>query len=311
MSLLSVLISVSFLFSIIRVTTPILFGSMSSMMSEQCGISNIAIEGMMLFSALIGVIASAYTGANVVVGVLAAVAVGILLALLLAFLIIKMKADAMITGVAFNLTASGATVFFLFLACGEKGISSSMISGAVPNINIPLINKIPYLGQVLSGHNLLTYLAFICVPVLSILLFKTTLGMHIRSAGENPDALSSVGVNSIKVQYIAMILSGLFAGLGGAYMSMAYVNYFVKDMVAGRGFIAIAAAALGKNKPVPTMFACILFGIADAFANNPSTQSLGIPTELVSGIPYVITVIALVIYSYRVVVQKRKALSNV
>lgn len=306
MSLFTALLSVSFLFSIIRVSTPILFGAMSSMMSEHCGVSNIAIEGMMLTSALTGVLASAFTGTNVLLGVLAAVGTGILLSLLLAFLIIKMKADALITGVAFNLTASGATVFFLYLACGDKGFSTSMVSGGTPNVVIPFIEKIPYIGTVISGHNLLTYLAFICVPLLSVLLYKTAFGMHVRSAGENPEALESVGVNPVRVRYIAMILSGGVAGLGGAYMSMAYVNYFVKDMVAGRGFIAIAAAALGKNRPVPTMFACILFGVSYAFANNPLTQNMGVPTELVSAIPYVITIIALIIYSYRLKIKKKK-----
>lgn len=310
MSLLKALLSVSFLFSIIRVSTPILFGSMSSMMSEHCGVSNIAIEGMMLISALTGVLASAFAGTNVFLGVVVAMATGVLLSLLLAFLIIKMKADALITGVAFNLTASGATVFFLYLACGDKGISTSMISGGTPNVDIPLIEKIPYVGTVLSGHNLLTYVAFLCVPVLALLLYKTAFGMHVRSAGENPEALESVGVNPVKVRYGAMVLSGIFAGLGGAYMSMAYVNYFVRDMVAGRGFIAIAAAALGKNKPLPTMFACLLFGVSYAFANNPMTQNIGVPTELISAIPYVITIIALIIYSYRLMVRKKK-ISNV
>lgn len=309
MSFLTVLLSVSFVFSIIRVSTPILFGAMSSMMSEHCGVSNIAVEGMMLISALVGVLVSAFTGTNVALGVVAAAATGVVLSLLLAFLIIKMKADALITGVAFNLTASGATVFFLYLACGDKGISTSMVSGGTPNITIPFVEKIPYIGEVLSGHNLLTYLAFVCVPLLAFLLYKTAFGMHVRSAGENPEALESVGVNPVKVKYMAMILSGIFAGLGGAYMSMAYVNYFVKDMVAGRGFIAIAAAALGKNKPVPTMFACLLFGVSYAFANNPMTQNAGVPTELVSAIPYVITIIALIIYSSRLM-RKKKKISN-
>lgn len=111
----------------------------------------------------------------------------------------------------------------------------------------------------------------------------------------------------LQVKYIALAISGMLAAMGGAYMSMGYVSYFVKDMTAGRGFIAIAAASLGGNKPVPTLLVCLLFGVADAFAVNPGTQNMGIPTELVSTIPYIVTVIVLVIYSYKKMVDKRRA----
>lgn len=310
MELLQIIFSVSFLFSMIRVTTPILFGSMSSLVSEHSGIPNIGIEGMMLSSALIGVLASTYFGGNVLIGLLAAAVVGVLLGWLLAYLVIKLKADAIITGVAFNLTAAGGTVFLLYLACGEKGVSSSLQSGVVPAFNIPLIENIPFIGPVISGHNILTYVAFLLVPVLSIFLYKTKLGMHIRAVGENAEALDSVGINVNRVRYIALALLGLLAALGGAYMSMGYVSYFVRDMVAGRGFIAIAAAALGNKRPGATMLACLLFGVADAFANNPATQNIGIPIEIIGTIPYIVTIVALVIYSYKRLKARKKMLAK-
>lgn len=304
MNLLKVMISVSFLFSIIRVTTPILYGAMCSLVSELCGVSNIGIEGIMLTSALTAVLFSAYFGGNAWIGLLAAVIIGVLISLLLGYIVMHLKANPIITGIAINLTASGATIFFLYLACGEKGISSSLASGVLPNMTIPILKDIPFIGQILSGHNILTYIGIIAIPLLSFFLYKTRLGLHIRSAGENPAAVASVGVNVIRTRYIALVIGGIFAALGGAFMSMGYVSYFVSDMIAGRGFIAIAASALGKNRPVATLIACLLFGAADAFAINPATQNIGVPTEIVASIPYIITIVALVMYSSRKVKSK-------
>lgn len=310
MNLLIALFSFSFLFSIVRVTTPLIFGSMSSMMSEHCGISNIGIEGIMLISALTGVLVSSATGANAWLGLFAALIVGVGLGLLLGFIVMRLGTDPTIAGIAYNLTAGGATIFFLYLACGEKGNSSRLMSGTLPIVHIPLIEKIPFVGNVISGHNLLTYVAFLLVPLLAYALYRTPFGIHLRSSGENPEALESVGISIRRTRYLALAFSGLLAALGGAYMSMGYVSYFVRDMTAGRGFIAIAATALGNKKPVSVMLACLLFGVADAFATHPSTQSMGIPTELVGIIPYLVTIAALVIYSYKRMKAKKKLLAQ-
>ena len=307
MNVFRVITSTAFLFSIIRVTTPLLYGSLSSLMSELSGVSNIGIEGMMLTCALTGVLSSAFFGANAGIGLLCAVLVGIVLGLLLCFLITKLQTDAIITGIAYNLTASGLTVFLLYLAVGEKGISSSLVSGVLPSVEIPLLNKIPFVGEVLSGHNILTYVAILLVILISVFLYKTPLGLHIRGCGESPEALESVGIHVSRVQYIALAFSGALAALGGAYMSMGYVSYFVKDMIAGRGFIAIAAASLGANRPLPTLLVCLLFGAAEALAVNPSIQNMGVPTELVSTIPYIVTIIVLVIYSCKKMNDRKRA----
>ena len=307
MNVFKVITSTAFLFSIIRVTTPLLYGSLASLMSELSGVSNIGIEGMMLTCALTGVLSSAFFGANAGLGLLCAVLVGIALGLLLCFLITKLQTDAIITGIAYNLTASGLTVFLLYLAVGEKGISSSLVSGVLPSVEIPLLHKIPFVGAVLSGHNILTYVVILLVVLISVFLYKTPLGLHIRGCGESPEALESVGIHVSRIQYIALALSGALAALGGAYMSMGYVSYFVKDMIAGRGFIAIAAASLGANRPLPTMFVCLLFGAAEALAVNPTIQNMGVPTELVSTIPYIVTIIVLVIYSCKKMNDQKRA----
>lgn len=309
MNVFRIITSTAFLFSIIRVTTPLLYGALSSMMSELSGVSNIGIEGMMLTCALTGVLSSAFFGANAGIGMLCAVVVGIALGLLLCFLITKLQTDAIITGIAYNLTASGLTVFLLYLAVGEKGISSSLVSGVLPSVEIPLLNKVPFVGEVLSGHNILTYVAILLVILISVFLYKTPLGLHIRGCGESPEALESVGIHVSRVQYIALAFSGALAALGGAYMSMGYVSYFVKDMIAGRGFIAIAAASLGANRPLPTLLVCLLFGAAEALAVNPSIQNMGVPTELVSTIPYIVTIIVLVMYSFKKMSDRKRAVA--
>ena len=269
MKILEIVTSVSFLFSIIRMTTPILYASLSYLIADLVGVSNIGIEGIMLTCALVGVLVSAAFGANAFLGLCAAMIVGALLGILLCFIVTKLKTDATIAGIAYNIAATGGTVFVLYLAVGEKGISSSLVSGVLPSIDIPALSNVPVIGNILLGHNVLTYIAVILVILLALFLKKTSLGLQIRRCGENQEALRSVGVHVSRVQYIALAMSGLLAAMGGAYMSMGYVSYFVRDMVAGRGYIAIAAAALGANRPGFTLLVCILFGVADAFAVNP------------------------------------------
>lgn len=297
MKIFDVIFSVAFLFSVIRVTTPLLFASLGAVISEHSGISNIGIEGIMLTSALSAVLVSSFFGGSSLIGLFGAVLVGTLLGLLLAYIIIELDVNAVIAGIAFNLTASGATVFLMYLVTGDKGITSSLTSGILPSFEIPILKDIPILGQLLSGHNILTYLAIATVIALSFLLFKTRLGLHIRSSGENPIAVQNIGINVKKIRYIALGISGFLSALGGAFLSMGNVNYFVRDMVSGRGFIALAAAALGRNNPGRTLVACLLFGFAEALSINPVVQTLGIPTEIIGVLPYIVTVIALVIYS--------------
>lgn len=191
--------------------------------------------------------------------------------------------------------ASGETVFILYLLSGDKGSSTSLASKVLPSIEIPLLKDIPVLGPILSGHHILTYLSIISVLVVYYLLNRTPMGLRIRSVGENPHAAQSVGVSVIRIQYTALLLSGFFASLGGAYMSMGYLSLFTRDMVAGRGWIAIAAESMGRSTTVGTALTSLLFGAADALSN--ALQVLKIPAELIATLPYVATVIGLIIYA--------------
>ncbi|AIQ70995.1 ABC transporter permease [Paenibacillus graminis] len=306
-SLLNVILTTDFAFSVLRVTTPILFAALGALISNRAGIINIGMEGIMLVSALTGVIVSAYTH-SAWVGLLGAVLSGTLIAGILAFFTLKFKTHIILGGVAINMFASGGTVFILYLLSGDKGSSTSLASKVLPSVQIPLLKDIPVLGPILSGHHILTYLSILSVLVVYYLLNRTPLGLRIRSVGENPHAAQSVGVSVIKIQYTALLLSGFFASLGGAYMSMGYLSLFTRDMVAGRGWIAIAAESMGRSTTVGTALTSLLFGAADALSN--ALQVLKIPAELIATLPYVATVIGLIIYAVSETRKKNKKLKT-
>ena len=182
-----IIFTTEFAFMVFRVTTPILFTALGAMVSRRAGIMNISLEGMMLVGALFGVIGSTYTQ-SVLAGVACAVASSLALSLIFAYFVLKLRSDLILTGIALNLMASGGTVFLLSVLCGDKGVSTSMNSLVVPSVDIPVIKDIPVLGEIISGHNLLTYGALLSVAVVYLLINKSPMGLRIRSVGENPDA---------------------------------------------------------------------------------------------------------------------------
>lgn len=302
--ILSLILAPEFGYSVLRVTTPILFATLAALVSDKAGVTNIALEGTMLIAALAGVVTSALSG-SAGVGLLGAVVAGGLVGLCLAYFALKLKTNIILSGIAINLMASGGTVFALFLIAGDKGISSSLASKVLPKVVIPGVSSIPVLGTILSGHNVLTYLAFAMVAVIFVFLYKTPLGLRIRAVGENPNAAASVGIGVTKIQYLALTLSGMLAGLGGAYMSMGYVSWFSKNMTAGRGFIALAAEAMGGATPLGSMLTSLLFGFFDALSNT--LQLMKVPSEFVNMIPYAATVIGLVVYTVQKTAREKAA----
>ncbi len=290
------ILSAAFLASVIRISTPLILPALGGLLTDLSGAVNIALEGTMIVGAFTGTIVSAFTQ-SWVVGVLAGIAAGVLMTGVLAFFHLYLKTDVILAGIAINIISSGGTIFLLYMLTGDKGSTSLLASKVVPNVNLPLIRDIPFLGQVLSGHNIFVWLAFILTALVAVMLYRTRLGVHIRAVGENPAAAESVGINVRRTQLIAMLLSGFLAALGGMDLSMAYLNSFTRDMTAGRGFIALAAVYLGGRKPWGTLIAAMVFGLADALSNQ--FGSMNIPSQLVSAIPYVVTVLALVVYALR------------
>lgn len=300
----SIVFTTSFAYSVFRISTSLIYAGMAAVVAENCGVSNIGIEGMMLCAALIAVIVSAFTQ-RALLGLAAAVLISVLIALLLAYFIFHLKTHNVMSGLSINMLAKGATIFLLFIVTGSKGTSTTLKSMSMPNWDIPIIRNIPILGEIVSGQNCMTYLAFVATALMAFFLYHTRSGLRIRAVGENPNAASSVGINTTKIYYLTYMISGALAGLAGAYLTMGYMNSFTANMTAGRGFIALAACSMGGKNPWGTCLAALLFGCADALSN--SLQTVNIPTQFVQMIPYVITIIGITIFSIKAQADKKAA----
>ncbi|MDD7446808.1 MAG: ABC transporter permease, partial [Clostridiales bacterium] len=229
----SMLWQTAFFFSILRITAPILFAALGAVVSEKAGCSNIGLEGIMMISALFGAL-FAYWTQSWLAGVIAAMLIGALVAFMIGFFALKLKTDIILAGIAVNMIGDGGTQFFLYLFTGMNGNTSGLTTAKmlIPTVRIPLIADIPVVGEILSGHSVLTYAAFLMVLVLWVILQKTPLGLNIRAVGENANAASSVGVSVLKYKYTALMMGGALAGLGGAFMSMYYSQSWNVNMVA-------------------------------------------------------------------------------
>ncbi|NLC89480.1 MAG: ABC transporter permease [Clostridiaceae bacterium] len=300
----STVFNAEFVFAIFRITAPILFAALGAIIAEKAGVTNIGLDGMMSIAALFGTLISYWTQ-SWLVGVLGAVLVGMVLGLMMGFFALRLRTDIILTGIAINMLGGGGTIFLLYMFTGLRGNTSSLSSSniLIPTVKIPLLKDIPVLGSILSGHAVLTYLAFILVFVVRFMLNRTSTGLNIRAVGENSNAARSVGISVKRVQYIALIMSGALAGLGGAFMSMYYSQSWNVGMIAGRGFIALAAEAMGRGQPVGAMLSSLIFGFAQALETRVSGIQ-GVSSFLVAAIPYLVTIIGLVVFVWS---SKRKA----
>lgn len=304
--ILDAIFSPEFLNATLRATTPILFAALASTIASRSGVINMALEGIMLFTALFGVIFSA-AFQSAWLGLFATMAAGGFIGFFLAFFVLRLKTDEILAAIALNLIANGATILILLYVSGDRGISSSIQSLIIPRISLPLIKDIPFLGQVLSNQNILTYISLIMVALVHIFLYKTPLGLQIRAVGESKDAAESVGISSKKIRYISLTLSGVLASMGGYFLSGGYMTRFTSGMSAGRGFIALAADAMGGNTPIGSFLVSMLFGAAQALSN---ILQLGTwPHELIQMLPYATTLIGLGVYSYSKM-KKRQRLTG-
>lgn len=291
--ILRAVIDVGFAFAIIRITTPIAFAALGALITDLAGTINIALEGIMLQAAFWGGFVSAITQ-NVWLGLAAGVLSGLLTAAILGYFNLRLKADLIIAGIALNILAAGSTVFFLYVLAGDRGISVSLRSLILPSITLPFIAEIPGIGAIVSGHHILTYIAVLAVFAVHYLLYKTPFGLRLRAVGENPAAAQSVGISAARIKFIAILLSGLLASLGGLFISMGYVSWFSRDMIAGRGFIGLIAAAVAGRSAYRALGGAMIFGTAAALAFI--FPIWGIASELTNMFPYVITLIALAIW---------------
>ncbi len=304
-----VLSNPNFYANIIAVTPPILLASLGCAVAQKASVTNMGMEGIMLISSFVGVICSAYIkGPNPWLELVVGIVVGGLLGLAVAYFHLKLKVDIILVGIAMNLIGSGGTAFFMYVFTGDRSSTNSLNSGVLPQLKLEFLNDIPIIGQIFAGQNILTWLSFLLIFVISFLLFKTKLGLRIRAVGENANAAESVGISSVKIKTIALLISGMIGGMGGVYMSAVYVSYFAKGIVAGRGFIGLAACSMGDANPLATSLSAILFGFFYALSNF--ARNTGISDNLVKMWPYVATIIGVVLYSINKTNKEKKRLAG-
>lgn len=281
------IVNVGLFAAALRMATPLVYASLGGIFSERVGIINIALEGMMLTGAFTGVIATFYSGSPWL-GVLAAVLVGGLLGLLHALLTVKFVGNQVVSGTGINILALGLTAYMCQIVWGSRGASQNV--QGLGTISIPFLKDIPILGDILGSHTPLVYLMLIVVVFSYIILFKTPIGLRIRAVGEHPAAADTAGINVYRTKYLWLMVSGMLAGLGGAFLSLGHLNLFVLGMTGGRGFIALAAMILGGWAPFGALGASLLFGFADALQMRLQATGL-LPSQIILTIPYVLTII--------------------
>ncbi|MFK4810007.1 ABC transporter permease [Devosia sp. ZW T5_3] len=294
--------SATFFVTVIRTSTPLLLATLGGLIADLSGALNVALEGMMLVGCLTAVIVSVF--APWYIAVLAAIAAGALLGAVIAFFHLRLKADIILVGFAINIFAAGGTVFALTLATGgDKGTSINLPSKAIPALDISFLGVIPGIGhtlvQFLSGHSILSWVAAFLVFAIWYFLYRTPWGLWLRGVGEYPAAPEAAGIPVNTIRTWSLLVSGGLAALGGAQLAMFNYVGFTRDMTAGRGFIALGAVLLGARHPVGALLAALLFGVFEALAVVMPGLFNWIPPELIRMIPFVITLLALALFSYR------------
>jgi general nucleoside transport system permease protein len=276
--------------------TPILLAALGGSFTFYAGVFNIAMEGMMLMAAFCAVWGS-FTFGSWVVGVLLAIAGALALALIFIFFAVFLDTDEFVTGIALNLFTLGATTYLLRQSFGVKGVFAGPGIDRIPTLNFPLIEQIPVIGPILSGQNLMVYVAVLATVVSAFLVFRTRFGLRLRAAGYNPASLDSSGVPSSRLRIYSLLLCGVLCGLAGAFLSLGYVTLFAENMSAGRGWISLAAIILVSGNPWGVALISLLFGFADVL--GLLLQSYQVPAQFTAMMPYLATLVALYFYARR------------
>jgi simple sugar transport system permease protein len=274
--------------AMLRYATPLAFAAMGGIFSERSGVTNIGLEGMMLSGAFFGIL-----GADKLnswpLGLLCAALAGAVFALIHAFFAIHLRADQIVGGTAINFLALGITGYLFIDIYGGEGTPPNIPK--IPNLHLGFLEDWYFVGPILGQLNLMIWLAFLTIVATWVVLFKTPIGLRIRAVGEHPRAADTVGISVYKTRYAAVTLSGVLAALGGAYLSIGFVNSFNQNMTVGRGFIALAAVIFGNWRPWGAAAAALLFGFSSALAQRLPAYSES-AAVLFQALPYVLTLIA-------------------
>jgi len=292
--LITVAIVVNVLAAVIRISTPLLLAALGELITEHSGIMNLGLEGTMLSSAFIGFFITEQTD-SIFFGIVVACLTGVIMNLLLGFFAITLKIDQTITGLAINLLASGITLFWFRTAYLQRTMAETPLIKVLPGINIPFLREIPYLGDILFSQNIITYIAFLIIPVIWFFLYRTMLGLRLRSLGEDPQVADMAGIKVSSLRYLAVALGGSLVGLSGAFVSIGSVERFFPDMTAGRGWLAFVIVIAGNWKPGRILLATLIFAFLDAFQLQAQGVGIQIPYQILLGLPYVVAILAMIL----------------
>lgn len=293
---LVVVLDATLLASTVRLVSPILLAALGGLITERAGIFNVALEGLMLIGAFVAVVASSATG-NPWLAMGAAALAGVLAAGVFGIVVVTLRGDPIVAGLALNLLALGSTTYLMRVVFGVQGGYDAATIVGLPRVEFPFLAGAPVLGTILSGHSVLVWASLLAVVGLQILLFRHPIGLHLRAVGEDPVAAGSLGIRVQRMRYAAILASGALCGLAGAQLSLGLVTQFVEGMTVGRGFIALVAVMFGRANPVGVLGASVFFGFA--FALGLRLQGVGIPPQFVGMLPYVATIAVLVFVQAR------------
>jgi simple sugar transport system permease protein len=281
--------------------TPLLFAATGGLYTELAGMLNIALEGLLLIGAF-SAIATVYFTGSFTAGLVAAILASLLLSALLACTSIKLRSNVFITGLAVNLLASGLTIVLSHYLFNTRGVVALHDISSLPIMVIPVIDNIPVIGELLSGHSVYVYASWLLLFLSWLVIYKTPFGYHLRACDKHATALVSLGINPDTYRWISFLVSGLFCGIGGSFLSLN-LGAFVPNMTAGKGWIALVVIFLGVRKPLGLIIAAFVYGLAEAFSNH--AQGLfNIPADFVLAMPYLLALVAMVLVS--VLVKQRK-----
>jgi simple sugar transport system permease protein len=274
--------------------TPILLAATGGLFTELAGFLNIALEGLLLAGAFSAIAAAYYTG-SFAAGLFAAIFASLLISALLAFSTLKLRSNVFITGLAVNLLAGGLTVVLSHYFFNTKGVVIFQSDKSITLVNIPLVKNIPLIGELFSGHSVYVYASWLLLVISWVVIYKTPFGYRLRACAGHSMALSSLGLKPDTYRYTAFLLSGLFCGIGGSFLSLN-LGVFVPNMTAGKGWIALVVIFLGARKPQGLLAAAFVFGLAEALSNY--AQGLrNVPADFILAMPYLLTLLAMVLVS--------------
>lgn len=282
------------IYNSVGIMTPFLLAATGGLFTELAGILNIALEGLILIGAFFSVIFVAFTN-SLFYGILLGILASMVLALIFGIISLYLRANIFITGLATNLFASGITIVLAFYFFGNKGVINFKNIPKLPKFSNPFFQKIPLIGDILVGHNILVYLSWLIVIIAIIIIYKTPYGFRLRGVGINPEAISSLGLNPNKYRLSAILISGFTCGLAGAFLTID-LGAFVPNISAGRGWIALVAIYLGNRNPLGIVIASFVFGFAESISNYMQ-GAVNVPTDFVLAFPYLVTVLAMIFYS--------------